>query len=464
VNNALVDDLMDPSQGVCRVCLDFDHNLTDELTMVLTAPSGDAITLIGNATYPGSVIRPFAQSHQVCFIPSMDSVPMPDFPLDNRWSNGDWIIDDDNLIDGKYLPAMGNLGDFGGNVEGIWELIITDEFGDNALPALGSASMNSFAIEFCESQLECEACEAQAGSFMLDTLLYCTGSQAANSLSYTSVQSNTLRYTEGFVVYEDGMAIRFEPDPGLESLLDTGYFHVYGVSVDRSDVMVVERREIKSDVARDTVLLGCDLQSVDLNGGSSVLGFNSQFTWMNEQGATVSSDSITSVISPGLYTLIVSEDFTAGISPGLYTLIVSEDFTAGTCSDSSFVLVESAADTFLFEIDATIDTLDCLNTESILSFETNAPIGSHVWEPLEEPFGSNLTSNRVTQPGKFLLTIFTDSTSSCVLMDSLIIERDVEIPDLMPVSDTLTCTTNVAILDFSMSYEKEASSVLIAVM
>ena len=49
VSGALNNDLSDPDQGLCGVLLEFNHEAIGDLTISLTSPAGQTVTLVGPA-------------------------------------------------------------------------------------------------------------------------------------------------------------------------------------------------------------------------------------------------------------------------------------------------------------------------------------------------------------------------------------------------------------------------------
>jgi len=172
IEDAIINDLADPAQGVCGVNLNFIHDNVRELVIRLVSPSGQTVDLVGP-------INPTAQqtinsSWDIEFLQCAD-VPAPDFNFSSNFTNEDgWFSFGENYT-GSYYPNFGCLEDFDlGPVNGLWSLEI---FSDSRFY---EGELLSFELVFCDDNFTCNQCVPDPGSFADLNLPndYCEGDEA----------------------------------------------------------------------------------------------------------------------------------------------------------------------------------------------------------------------------------------------------------------------------------------------
>lgn len=225
VNGATNNDLGTIAQGVCKVCINFNHGFVSDLQVRLISPSGQAVTLIAPISQTGFT---FGTTWNVCFIPCGDPAsPDPSFPA--RWTNGQWA--NFGNYKGTYYPYIGCLEDFNaGTVNGAWKLEIIDGEAGHV------GNLLDWSIEFCQPQgLDCIRCDAKAGSLSSYTSVSaCKGSGSLNlniPPIYTPASSkpSALYYNYNYIVSKNDTIIRIQPNANLQTLSE-GKYDVCGLS------------------------------------------------------------------------------------------------------------------------------------------------------------------------------------------------------------------------------------------
>jgi len=122
-SDVVVDDLSDPSQGICGIEIHFNHRRVCGLEITLISPSGQSIQLIGPNLPNPTVQTTFGTSWDIMFVRSIDPAN-PDPGISSTWSNAEnWLTA--GRYTGTYYPRQGNLEDFNtGPVNGTWRLVI----------------------------------------------------------------------------------------------------------------------------------------------------------------------------------------------------------------------------------------------------------------------------------------------------------------------------------------------------
>ena len=129
-------------QGVCGVNVTFDHTALCDISISLTAPSGQSVTLVGPigqfCTHMGNT----GTTWGVSFVPCGDS-PSPDPGFANQWdSNQPW--GSNNSYSGSYFPFSGCLENLTGPVNGNWTLTVVDGQPQDV------GNLIDFEVIFCE--------------------------------------------------------------------------------------------------------------------------------------------------------------------------------------------------------------------------------------------------------------------------------------------------------------------------
>ena len=213
-------------QGVCGVTMSLDHEYIGDLTITLTSPAGQSVTLIGPEGFFGSTI---GSNWNIAFVPCGDAAnPDPGFAA--QWSNNqNW--GQNNSYGGSYFPNAGCLEDFNtGPVDGTWTLTVVDGQNNDV------GNFNDYEIIFCDpGGILCFSCAADAGDLNQPNISACQGASSLNlSLPPTYVapfvapSSSDYGYT--YVVGgSGGIIVGYEPGPDLTSY-DPGNYTVCGLS------------------------------------------------------------------------------------------------------------------------------------------------------------------------------------------------------------------------------------------
>jgi subtilisin-like proprotein convertase family protein len=154
-------------QGVCGVNMSFDHEYLGDLSIVLTSPGGQSVTLVGPIGLFGSTDF---TTWNIGFVPCGDT-PTPDPGFSNQWSNNQPWGTFGNYT-GTYYPSTGCLENFNsGPVNGTWTLTVTDGQGNDV------GNFLNYEIIFCDPDgILCISCDADAGELTQNDVTACEGS------------------------------------------------------------------------------------------------------------------------------------------------------------------------------------------------------------------------------------------------------------------------------------------------
>ena len=90
VQNAANPTLGQNGQGVCGVQLNFDHEYIGDLSITLTSPSGQTVTLVGPIGFFGATD---GSTWDITFLQCGDPGVSPDPGFSNQWSNNQpWVL------------------------------------------------------------------------------------------------------------------------------------------------------------------------------------------------------------------------------------------------------------------------------------------------------------------------------------------------------------------------------------
>lgn len=215
IQNAANPTLGQNGQGVCGVRLTFDHEYIGDLSITLTSPGGQTVTLIGPVGFFGPTDF---TNWDILFLPCGDPVS-PDPGFSDQWNNNQpWGLFGNYT--GSYFPAIGCLENFNsGPVNGNWTLTVSD------LQANDVGNFYNYEIIFCDpSGINCFSCAANAGNLPQPDVVACEGASNLNlNLPPTYVAPNApppaSEYNYTYVIGGPGGVIQaYEPGPDL-----TGY-------------------------------------------------------------------------------------------------------------------------------------------------------------------------------------------------------------------------------------------------
>ncbi|MBL7825334.1 MAG: proprotein convertase P-domain-containing protein [Saprospiraceae bacterium] len=169
VQGATNNSLGQGGQGVCGVHVTWDHTAICDISISLTSPSGQTITLVGPIGQFCTNMGNTGTTWDVTFLPCGGSaVPDPGFTA--QWhSNQPW--GSNNNYSGSYYPFAGCLENFSGPVNGNWILNVTDGQANDV------GNLLNFEVIFCDpSGINCVLCEADAGDLTQGDVIECEGS------------------------------------------------------------------------------------------------------------------------------------------------------------------------------------------------------------------------------------------------------------------------------------------------
>lgn len=167
IEGATNNDLSSIGQGVCQVCVNFNHEFLGDLQVYLESPSGQIVQLIGPTGNFG--LTQFSE-WDVCFVPST-AIATPDPGFSDRWSSNQLWGAFAGIYSGVYYPFFGRLEDINtGPVNGTWTLRFVDRTIFYVSEVLG------FEIQFCDgSGILCEPCSPIDYSFAIPADTFCIG-------------------------------------------------------------------------------------------------------------------------------------------------------------------------------------------------------------------------------------------------------------------------------------------------
>ncbi|TNE63544.1 MAG: hypothetical protein EP344_04375 [Bacteroidetes bacterium] len=215
-------------QGVCGVIVNFDHTAICDLSITLTSPSGQVVTLIGPIGQFCTTNGNAGTEWNVTFLPCGDAVN-PDPGFSDTWNNNQpWGAN--NYYSGSYYPFSGCLENFSGPVNGTWTLTVTDGQANDV------GNLIDYEIIFCDpSGINCFSCAADAGNLLQPDVIACEGDPSLNlDLPPTYipplVPPPAADYGYTYVVGGTGGVIMgYEPDADL-SAYPAGNYTVCGMS------------------------------------------------------------------------------------------------------------------------------------------------------------------------------------------------------------------------------------------
>jgi subtilisin-like proprotein convertase family protein len=226
VQNATNNTLGQNGQGVCGVTLSFDHEYVGDLSIVLTSPAGQSVTLVGPIGLWGPTD---GTSWNIAFVPCGDPVT-PDPGFTPNWNNNQpWGLF--GAYSGSYYPANGCLQNFNmGPVNGTWTLTVTDGQSNDV------GNFYDYSIIFCDpSGILCFTCAAEAGNLTQPDVQACEGSPNLNlnlppSFTANEVPPPPTEYTYTYLIAGPGGIIQAIEDVPNLSAYQPGTYTVCGMS------------------------------------------------------------------------------------------------------------------------------------------------------------------------------------------------------------------------------------------
>lgn len=239
ISGATNNDLSNAGQGICGIYLDVSFEHIWSLTITLTSPSGQSITLMG--PYDNFPSTTGFSNWDISFLPCGDPV-LPD-PMasggffSDQWTNlQQWAFFTNYT--GSYYPYFGCLEDFNsGTVNGDWTITVT-----NGSSVYDDGNFNGFSIQFCDDTgMGCTACDANAGDLsVVNDIDLCIGENYNGSIapfySFGSEPNNQYDYT--YIISQSSIIESYEMTPDF-STFSEGTYEVCGLSYLSSDVLLI---------------------------------------------------------------------------------------------------------------------------------------------------------------------------------------------------------------------------------
>ncbi|HHB79111.1 MAG TPA: hypothetical protein ENK85_07755, partial [Saprospiraceae bacterium] len=182
VTGAVNNNLSSPTQGVCGVEIHMTHEYMGDLSLTLTSPGGQTITLMGPIGLYGATDN---STWDITFVPCA-TTPSPDAGHNGVYTNNDSWGTFGNFT-GSYHPHSGCLEDFNsGPVNGNWILHWVDG------QASDVGEFFDYNIIFCDQNgVGCSTCNAEGGNIQPGNPVFaCLGDPTLN-LSLNPTYSGT---------------------------------------------------------------------------------------------------------------------------------------------------------------------------------------------------------------------------------------------------------------------------------
>lgn len=227
-------------QGLCEVRLSFAHPFIGDLQVVLEAPSGQRVQLIGPSGCFGCE-RTDGTRWDVRFVPCSQTA-QPDAGMPARWDNAArWGIKVGSPYSGSYYPQRGCLDTLRGPVNGTWRLHFTDG------GATDRGSLIGYSLRFCDPMgAACSDCQAEAGNLLEPDVTACAGSSKLRLRPrpvYAPSQQAPTSAAYGYtyvLANAQGLLIAYDSLADFRSL-QTGKYTVCGLSYARRDINLLPR-------------------------------------------------------------------------------------------------------------------------------------------------------------------------------------------------------------------------------
>lgn|GEM_PF-722389 len=263
--DGLVNDDLATNQSLCGVRLVFEHDLIENIRMVLVSPSGQRVTLIG----PGrlnSNPSPFV-SWNIALLPCTVP-PSPDAGISGVWDNGEPWAAFTNYT-GVYHPFDNCLEDFNlGSANGSWTLEI-ENLGDI------QGLLEYFELIFCDpTGSMCSECFLFAGNFNFSTpggiYTFCEADPSADLMGFELDQDSILTSSQDytFLYSRNDTIIKRSDSPNEISDLSPGTYTLCGLAYQSNiineinDQLIISRldsladsRSICADLTEDCITL-----------------------------------------------------------------------------------------------------------------------------------------------------------------------------------------------------------------
>ena len=486
VSGATNSNLSNAGQGICGIYLDVTFEHIWSLTITLTSPSGQTITLMG--PYDNFPSTTGFSNWDISFLPCANPVS-PD-PLssggffNDQWTNlQQWAFFTNYT--GSYYPYLGCLEDFNsGPVDGNWTMTVT-----NGSSVYDDGNFNGFSILFCDDNgMGCTACDANAGDLsVVNDIDLCIGENYSGSIdpfySFGTEPNNQYDYTN--IISQGSIIQSYEMTPDF-STYSEGTYEVCGLSYLSTDVSSIPPPDGSLSVADLEVIMtstapfcgdisdDCFIVTVypipDTVFISDTFCRNDNYTFAgnvyNSGGvyypvlpASAGCDTIVELTLEEL--LVFSENISATICQG-DTFFVENIFHVNTGNFSDTLTTVLGCDSIInldlvvLDPQVTIAApgkIFCSNLEIELnaSGSTGGSGVSYVWSTNDGNITGNTLDNITTvdSGGKYYFMITqVNSGVVCTAIDSVQVVEDLVAPMVsVPMDSIITCDVLTIVLD-----------------
>ncbi|GEM_PF-1550624 len=337
------DNLASPTQGVCGVRVQFDHEYMGDLNMELISPSGQSVQLVGPTGFFGSThFTTWDVGFTTCI-----GVATPDPGFASTWNSMQLWGEGANYT-GIYYPANGCLEDFNtGSVIGDWTLRVFDT------QVADTGRVHKFEMIFCEMDgISCQPCSNPPQAS------FTTNQVGAWSVA---IQNQT---TGSIIQYQidfgDGFTASGHSIPTFHTYTDIGSFQIQliainecGIDTFMQSVFIQGALPIAFVIAEPTT--GCAPLEVQL--GSTFFDNVDQWHWICPGGTPAESfetEPLITYSNPGVHPI---------------TVIVSNAVGSDTIDNILYVEIWPNLVNPSFSTQVIGDTIVCTNTtQNALSF------------------------------------------------------------------------------------------------
>ena len=479
--------------GVCGFNIDFQHDFVGDVSIILVSPSGQEVQLIG----PSLQTSPNTQfvRWDVTFIPCGFSAN-PDPGIPSIWNNiNNWF--QFTTYSGNYYPSIGCLEDLNsGPVNGVWSIKVIDAVD------FGSGMITDMDIIFCDpSGIDCEPCEANAGSLVNSDASLCEGQEELliePVIDFGPDSLDVLLYDFFYLVFNEDQSIMVDSVDLRNSL--PGTYEICGLAVSNTQtnmlplidsiksrneyVRTIEDLLLCASVSnqcftveiidvQDTILIQdtiCQGEIYEINGnqytseGSYVVGYSGvncdtvSLLDLAVYNINASIDQqIDSLSCAGNSVLLNGSGSTADGTLNYRWFTDQGLFRSDTISSSVLVsqvgnyfleitsgscvdtdTISVLADDSFIELDFNFDVLDCNNQSSLIEINSNQILTNVRWDG-PAAFSRVGDNIVVSDPGTYLVTV--TSVDGCTSMDSVIVTDGFDVIDPVIDPPIITCVS-----------------------
>ncbi len=412
-------DMSSPSQGICAVAIEFEHDRVSNLLVELSSPAGQVVTLIGP---PGPFGLTSFTNWNISFVPcgssaSPDQSFSPFYTNQNSWGNfGNYT--------GSYYPFSGCLEDFNsGPANGTWTFTVRDAY------QFDQGEIKSVTLFFCDpSGIDCQFCSAPNITFNESQLDLCKEQFPFDSISYDAgLGFDSSLYDLRFILtHEDTLSEVLETNilPDIE----LGNHEVCGISYEKDDSSQI------MDILQTGSSIAGILDSLDQLGICYGISGNCVSITVEEVDSVIEIDT---VLCENSYIVVFGDTI---IQAGEYLF---SDSTSGTCPQdylyhvSEIILDANVADP---------EVLNCSNPVQLVdaSSSTFSPGTRFYWYYHDSLLAMDTVQLYLSDTGRYKL-ILEDGLCTDSLLFNL--EGDFELPYFaFSGNDTLDCKEDTLVI------------------